>query len=428
MKRRLGFLEASMYAGRDTPVNVLFPVKIEGEMEEAALINALQKIQQKHPFLNVIMETDADGIPWYVTPDPILPIPLRIVERLSEETWIEEGDTEWDTPFNLTNSPLARVTWVRSENVSELLMVCHHCIGDATSAMTLMRELLECLADPTTELRSYPPFSPEELVPPSVRKNILNRFAARSIAGITRLFLLAVSGKKEVVKDRFYTIRWKLTGEETATLLSVCKEKDIHLNTALILVFMRAFERAGNVRTSGKMFASVDMRRFLPEIQKDQMFPFPSMVGLDAPKDKAGFREQANALKERLHKQIAQTDAARLLLFSEYLVPLYPRSIKYAKAGKGAHDFAFGNIGRIPLNETYGPVRVTEVYCPLSRFPMGNPSKVSVSTFRGRMDFAFHSEEKYIARQDAEFIIGTAMKLLKKHLLETKPVTTQDLK
>jgi len=428
MKRRSGFLEASMYAGADTPVNVVFPVKIEGEIEETALLSALQKIQRKHPFLNVTMETDADGIPWYVTPDPILPIPLRITDRLSDETWIEEGETEWDTPFNQPNSPLARVAWVRSKRVSELLVVCHHCIGDATSAMTLMRELLECLGDPATELRPYPPFLPQELVPASVRKNILNRLAARTITGITGLFLLAVSGMKEVLKDRFYTIRWKLSEDETAALLSVCKEKDIHLNTALILVFMRAFERAGNVRTSGKMFASVDMRRFLPEIQKDHLFPFPSMVGLDRPRDKAGFREQANSLKERLHKQIARTDAARLLLFSEYLVPLYPRSIKYAKAGKGAHDFAFGNIGRIPLNESYGSIKVAEVYCPLSRFPMGNPSKVSVSTFRGRMDFAFHSEEKYISRQDAEFIIGTAMKLLRKHLLETKPVTTPDLK
>ncbi|SEJ65947.1 Condensation domain-containing protein [Dyadobacter sp. SG02] len=428
MKRRTGFLEASMYAGRDTPVNVLFPVKIEGELEETALINALQKIQQKHPFLNVTMETDGAGIPWYVTPDPILPIPLRIADRHSEETWLDEAETEWGTPFNQPNAPLARLTWVRSETVSELLVVCHHCIGDATSSMAIMRELLECLADPAIELQPYPSYSPENLVPAAVRRNILNRLAARSIAGITRLFLLAVSGMKEVVKDRFYTIRWKLSEEETATLLSVCKQEDIHLNTALILVFMRAFERAANVRTSGKMFASVDMRRFLPEIHKDQMFPFPSMVGLDTPKDKTGFREQANALKERLHKQIARTDAARLLLFSEYLTPLYPRSIRYAKAGKGAHDFAFANIGRIPLNETYGSIAVAEVYCPLSRFPMGNPSKVSVSTFRGRMDFAFHSEEKYIARQDADFIIGTAMQLLRKHLMEPKPVTTQDLK
>ena len=428
MKRRLGFLEASMYAGADTPVNVVFPVKIAGEIEEAELLGALRKIQQKHPFLNVTMETDAKGIPWYVTSGSILPIPLRIVDRLSEETWVDEAEAEWGTPFNQTDLPLARVAWIRSEQVSELLVVCHHCIGDATSAMTIMRELLECLSDPTTELRPYPAFSPETLVPAAVRQNLFNRLAGRTIAGITRIFLLAVSGMKEVVKDRFYTIRWKLSSEETATLLSVCKEKGIHLNTALILVFMRAFGQAGNVRTSGRMFASVDMRRFLPEIEKDHLFPFPSMVGLETPKNKSGFREQANALKARLHKQLEKTDAARLLLFSEYLVPLYPRSIKYAKAGKGGHDFAFANIGRIPLNETYGALGVAEVHCPLSRFPMGNPSKVSVSTFRGRMDFAFHSEEKYIARQDAEFIIGTAMKLLRKHLLEPKPLNIPDLK
>lgn len=415
-----------MYAGADTPVNVVFPVKIVGNPDESVLLNALQKIQQKHPFLNVTMETDADGIPWYVTSDSILPIPLRITERLSEETWVAEADTEWGTPFNQTNVPLARVTWVRSNEVSELLVVCHHCIGDATSSITLMRELLECLGDPKTELQPYPAYSPERLVPAAVRKNVVNRLAAKAIAGITKLFLLVVAGKKEVIKDRFYTIRWKLSEEETATLLSVCKEKAIYLNGALILAFMRAFERAGNVRTGGKMFASVDMRRFLPEIQKDHMFPFPSMVGLDTPGKNGSFHTQANALKERLHKQIDRTDAPRLLLFSEYLVPLYPRSLKYAKAGKGAHDYAFANLGRIPLNESYGSLTVAEVHSPLSRFPMGNPSKVSVSTFGGCMDFAFHSEEQYIARQDAELIIGTAMQLLRKHLLETKPVTIQD--
>ena len=426
MKRRAGFLEASMYAGADTPVNVVFPIKTEGQIDESALLDALQKIQRKHPFLNVTMETDADGIPWYVTPASILPIPLRIVDRLSDETWLTEAETEWATPFNQPNFPLARVVWVRSGHVSELLMVCHHCIGDGTSVMALMRELLECQGDPAIELHSYPPFLPEKLVPESVRRSIVNRFAASTIAGITRLFLWTVSGMKEVVKDRFYTLRWKLSEEETAALLSVCKKRDIHLNSALILVFMRAFERARNVRTSGKMFASVDMRRFLPEIQKDHLFPFPSMVGLETPRDNTTFHEQANTLKERLYEQIGRTDAGRLLFFTEYLVPLYPRSIKYAKAGKGGHDFAFANIGRIPLNDTYGALRVTEVYSPLSRFPMGNPSKVSVSTFGGRMDFAFHSEERYITRQDAEYIIGTAMKLLKKHLLEPKPVTIPD--
>lgn len=426
MKRRAAFLEASMYAGADTPVNVVFPVKTEGQIEESALVNALHKIQRKHPFLNVIMETDADGIPWYVTPASILPIPLRIVDRLSDETWITEAETEWSTPFNQPNFPLARVTWVRSGAVSELLMVCHHCIGDATSIMALMRELLECLGDPATELHPYPPFSPEELVPESIRRSILHKLAASAIAGITGLFLWIVSGMKAVVKDRFYTLRWKLDEEETAALLAVCKQKDIHLNGALILVFMRAFERARNVRTSGKMFASVDMRRFLPEIQKDHLFAFPSMIGLGTPRDKAGFREQANALRERLHREIGETDAGRILFFTEHLLPLYPRSIKYAKAGKGGHDFAFANIGRIPLNETYGALSVTEVHSPLSRFPMGNPSKVSVSTFGGRMDFAFHSEEQYITRQDAERIIGTAMKLLKKHLLEPKPITIPD--
>ncbi|WP_188937747.1 condensation domain-containing protein [Dyadobacter endophyticus] len=426
MKRRMVFLEASMYAGADTPVNVVFPVKVEGFFEESAVRNALQKIQQKHPFLRVTVETGTDGIPSYVTQELIEPIPYRMIERQSDDDWLAEAEAEWSTPFNANNTPLARLVWLRSEQVSELLIVCHHCIGDATSIITLMRELLECLAEPGTTLHPYAPFCPEALVPAEMRQSQLNRLAGRSLAVVTRLFLWGVAWMKAAQKDRFYTIRWKLSETETATLLSACRKEDINLNAALILVFMRAFGRARNVRTSGQMFSSVDMRRFLPQIGKDHLFAFPSMAGLKTPKDSTGFRAQTIAVKESLYKQLAKTNAPKLLFFSEYLLPLYSRTSKYAKAGRGGHDFAFANIGRIPLNETYGQIRVREVYSPFSRFPMGNPSKVSVSTFGGRMDFAFHSEEQYITRQDGEFIIGTAMALLRKHLLEAKPVTIQD--
>jgi NRPS condensation-like uncharacterized protein len=256
----MGFLEASMYAGADTPVNVVFPVKVEGYFDERNIRDALRKIQQKHPFLRVTVETGADGVPIYVTQELIKPIPYRITERHSDEDWLAEAETEWSTPFNQSNTPLARLVCVRSEQVSELLMVCHHCIGDATSIMTLMRELLECLALPDTALQPYPAFCPETLVPAEMRRSLLNRIAAWSVAGVTRIFLWCVSGMKAVKKDRFYTIRWKLSEAETATLLSTCKEKDINLNAALILVFMRAFQSARNVPTSGKMFSSVDMR------------------------------------------------------------------------------------------------------------------------------------------------------------------------
>lgn len=189
MKRRMVFLEASMYAGADTPVNVVFPVKVEGFFEESAVRNALQKIQQKHPFLRVTIETGTDGIPSYVTQELIEPIPYRMIERQSDDDWLAEAEVEWSTPFNANNTPLARLVWLRSEQVSELLIVCHHCIGDATSIITLMRELLECLAEPGTTLHPYAPFCPEALVPAEMRQSQLNRLAGRSLAVVTRLFL-----------------------------------------------------------------------------------------------------------------------------------------------------------------------------------------------------------------------------------------------
>lgn len=428
MKRKMEFLEASMYAGPDTPVNVVFPVTVEGRLNENAIRTVLHKIQRKHPFLRVIIETGIDGIPWYVTPPAIAPIPVRIVPRSSEEVWIVEADTEWKNPFSAPYAPLARLVWVRAHEVSELLIVCHHCIADATSIITLMRELLECLADPGKELEPYLPFVPEALVGTAIRESLVNRLAARTLATITKIFLLTVSGMNVVRKDRFYTIRWKLDAFQTSALLSICKDQDINLNAALTLVFMRAFGHARNVPTTGKMYTSVDMRRFIPGIDRDHLFAFPSMVGLSTPADTESFRDQANSLRDKLYRHIKKTNAQKILFFTKHLLPLYPQSIRYAKAGKGDHDFAFANLGRIPLNDHYGDLRVTDVYSPFSRFPMGNPSKVSVSTFGGRMDFAFTSEEGYLSYDDAISITRQAMLLLQRHLPIPEPLISPDLK
>jgi hypothetical protein len=192
---------------------------------------------------------------------------------------------------------------------------------------------------------------------------------------------------------------------------------------------MKAFESMPHLRLKGKIFCPVDIRRFLPEVKKDHLFAFPSVAGLSFLKNKKlSFSEQANQLKERLYSEITSTDARKMLMFTEYLVPLYPRSIRYAKAGKGPHDFNFSNLGRINIGEDHETFSVAEVHSPYSQFPMGNPTKIVISTFRQQIDFAFASEEGFLQYQDALTISEKAMQLLADKLTGVELTPTLDLK
>ncbi|MDQ6481335.1 condensation domain-containing protein [Dyadobacter sp. LHD-138] len=413
MKRKMSFLEGSMFAGKNTPVNLIFTVTVEGCLSQGNLEKALQKVQNRHPLLKIVVWQDEKGIPWYVSPDKIQPIPLRIVERNSDKDWRNEAEKEWHKLFDVEKEPLTRLVWVRSERTSELILVCHHCICDATSVMQLMHEILEVADNPGKDIGSYQAVSSlMDLVPVDIQRNMANIFTANLITGMTRFYLGVVSWMKEKKKDHFYTINWKLNSDMTGVILEKCKEEGLSINTVLSLTFMKAFQNVRHLSTNRRMFCSVDARRFLPEIGSDHLFPFPVMIDLSLGNKQYDFWHQARYLRDKLYNKIEKTDIRKMLMYTEQLVSLLPKSIRYAKAGKGLHDFAFANLGKIKIREHYETFSIQNVYSPSSRFPMGNPTKISTSTFRGQIDFVFTSEEGFLKYQDALLVKENAMQLL----------------
>lgn len=402
-----------MFAGINTPVNLIFAVTVEGCLSQGNLEKALQKVQNRHPLLKIVVWLDENEIPWYVSPEIIRPIPLRIVERFSDKDWRNEAEKEWHALFDVQREPLVRLVWVKSDRTSELILVCHHCICDATSIIRLMHEILELTDNPHRDIGSYQAISSvRDLVSAEIQNNRMNIFKANVIAGATRLYLGAVGWMKERKKDNFYTINWKLNSDITGVILEKCKKEGLSANTVLCLVFLKAFENLSHLSTNRRVFCSVDARRFLPEIGSDQLFPFPVMVDILLRSNKYSFWDQARFLRDKLYRQIEKTDIRKMLMYTEQLVSLLPKSIRYAKAGKGLHDFTFANLGKIKIREHYGTFSVQNVYSPSSRFPMGNPTKISTSTFRGQIDFVFTSEEGFLKYQDALLIKENAMQLL----------------
>lgn len=95
IKRKLMMVERIMYVDSKTPVNCVFTAKINGEISEENFRIALDKIQQKHPLLRASIDHKSAKYPFFVEEADISPIPLRILERKTDEDWLLESENEW---------------------------------------------------------------------------------------------------------------------------------------------------------------------------------------------------------------------------------------------------------------------------------------------------------------------------------------------
>src|SRR5258706_16282678 len=141
--RRLLLLERTMYPEGRTPFTSVFTIQLFGRLAEGRLRQALARLQAKHPLLRRVI---GDGVrsdgPGFVLQDRPAPLPLRLVERKNDDHWETEVRREWVAPFDASRDPLVRLVWLQSSEVSELILVGHHCICDGQSGMTLLRECL----------------------------------------------------------------------------------------------------------------------------------------------------------------------------------------------------------------------------------------------------------------------------------------------
>ncbi|RTZ49516.1 hypothetical protein EJ377_02975 [Chryseobacterium arthrosphaerae] len=104
--------------------------------------------------------------------------------------------------FEEEKTPLARVVWVRGQEVSEVFWAIPHCISDGTTGVTLMKELLQLLDDPSLELEPYEPFSSVDEFLPSNFNVKSKKFKARLYLAFARFFFMLQQKAKEKPWER----------------------------------------------------------------------------------------------------------------------------------------------------------------------------------------------------------------------------------
>ncbi|MGN7989999.1 condensation domain-containing protein [Pedobacter sp. 22226] len=420
MKRKLLFGERMLYGDGKSPFNIVMPFKIRGEIKEDNLRFALFRIQKKHPWLTAAIRFDEDKKPWFVTNlTENFRIPVRIVDRLNDEHWEQESTYEWKTVFDATTAPLCRITWVKGENVSEILMVYHHCLCDGTATLSILTELLQLLDDPDTDIgREIPIMGIKDIIPAKVLNSYRNRTKNSLIGKIATLALWMIPIKKVAVeRKRDFMLRWRFDQEFTKEIITFCKSNHFTVNTLLSAAVLTAFKAVRKEKAFNKISLPVDIRNFNPIIKKDHIFAFGLMIVLSLSPEK-DFLENVKALQKEVNDKSAKLNPYSLMMMMESCHPALKNFTNFLKYGKSSNDCMFSNLGKIDIQHQYQNFEVESIFSPSVMGPLGNTTTMIASTYRNQMDFTFVASEGYLPFNEAEAIKDKVIQILKTEVVQ----------
>lgn len=414
MNRKLLFLERFIYGDGTVPKNVTFTVKMRGTITMENLRLALAKVQARHPALTAGVAEDEQGAPWFVSAAQPPEIPLRITARLSDDHWLQESEAECSLPFDMRNGPLMRVVCLHAPAVSDLILVCHHCICDGASMVTLFREILTVQDRPYTTLAHYNSFnSIRDLVPAKVLRDKGIRFKAMLVSLLLRVILRFAASRKELPWGRSFSLRWQLSKEATSALIQRCKQEDVTIHATLCVAFLSAFRHIKGDKAGNKVFCPVNIRRYISAIQADMLLGFATSTTLSMDANpELSFFEKVKKLNADLSKKLAVMNVYAKLTTCEYQHALAKKLEQYFSSARGKHDLTFSNMGCLDIPKHFDSFEVETVHNPILVFKSANPNGIIASTFDGQLNLSLFSNDSYLDEQEAAAIKDKAMELL----------------
>ena len=252
---------------------VTMVVRIRGGVSGEMLKSALEKVQKRHELLRMRIIEDDAHVQWF-TPEGADDIPVDVVARSSDQDWIEFHAEKLKEPFEFDRRPAIRLLLVQSQEISELVILCHHIICDGMSLAYLARDLMLHLGDPAREAEVLPRPAVIELenLPQGVSQSSIAKFFIRRMnkkwlddsqyfdqqdyIELTRAYW-------DSFDHRFIPIEF--TEDETLALVARCREEETTVNSALTAAFCGAQRIVeGDQPYHPKVVVAVDLRERLP--------------------------------------------------------------------------------------------------------------------------------------------------------------------
>jgi NRPS condensation-like uncharacterized protein len=422
---------------------VTMVARIRGNVTEDMLETAVSKVQKRHAPLNVRIKEDEEHDLWF-TSEGVGEIPIEVVPRNSEDDWIKVHAEASRIPYDFETHPLIRFVLLQSQEVSELIILCHHMICDGM----VEGEILPAPEPVTIDNL------PSDVSSPGIVKAVINRIKGKWAEEIVFFdqedYRILTKTYWDNYKHEIITI--ELSEEETASLVARCREEDITVNSAITAAFSGAQSIVtGDLPLHAKTAIAASVRDRLPNPPGEAMGYYASGFELKVKyNQKKSFWENAR----NYHKKI-QPNLTNKKVFGDFPVYLQmdsniyealtfkkigalvssdsPRYKKLSNFGK-REDVVVGllrrvkmeslearilgtaitNLGRLDFPKTYGPLELDRLIMqPGGAFPLVHVNMViGAVTCSGKLSLLLEYAEEAVDTATMEKIRDKAMDLL----------------
>jgi len=126
------------------PNNGALAAQISGHTSNQQWRDALDALQQRHPLLSACIDTSFNRVPHFrrVASQRI---PLRLITSPGAQ-WQKEIAEEVNAPFTPDQAPLFRAVLLHQERHSTFILSSHHAVCDGSSRIFLLRDILLALS------------------------------------------------------------------------------------------------------------------------------------------------------------------------------------------------------------------------------------------------------------------------------------------
>jgi len=395
--------------------NVVMYGVFETTISKDALEKAVLFLSDKHKLLNCHIETDKENKAWYVIDKKLLPE----INTSKSKNINKILTNELKHRFDLEKGPLIRFTLL---NQTTLIINCHHAICDGLSFIYLFKDIMKVLSGKNIKIKQEVPvfLEPENL--PQKPGNIISRFFIRLINKKWSKESISFSNKKyQEVHNNFWKeynpkiISFKFSKEETANIISQCKQNNISVNSGLVTAFLYAEKQLFEQKDySKRVIVTANLRTHLKNQPGESMGFFVSTLKPNLEySEKKTFWENAQIfhkkIKRLLEKDLFKNQVIELLapkfldvmmlnFFGQREDKWVKKLLKKVGMNKLNFTFTIANLGLIKPDDDSKKLKLKELFAPVA--VSGSMEKyISVLTINNELHFSICFNENNVNKE-----------------------------
>lgn len=396
------------------PLHFALTAQIKGQFTVHQLQQALNLVQQRHPLLRVRIALDEAEHPWFFEHSAC--IPLRVVQRQSEQDWQREVEQEIATPFVWSQAPLVRVVLVHSSDgaeISELIVTCHHSIADGISATYLIRDILQAMATPTA-------FGQSLSVPPSLEDLVVEK-SAETISSLKPILKFKSDAFPVVHRARQNNCSsvsyGSLSPKTTRLLIARCRQEQTSVHAAICAAFLLAVRHQNHSEQPQRINCGspISLRPYLTCVNhEDVSFCIAGGRTLHLLSSNTNLWDVARSVKNQLNQSMTSDKLFEKIFQSQEWLSTHPSPNDVLQAFKDqlGYDIAVSNLTRLTIEQQFGELELQAIYGPVVRTGVENDRLVGVATLGNQLFFTFVCSESLLSRSQAKILHKEAIYLL----------------